>query len=996
MLRRITHLSEKSARLRKQTIYKASFLNGGNSVYVEQMYVSWLQDKSSVHASWNAYFENLSVVGDPEAAFISPEQAMSSGFNLGSVQAQSGGSPLLSKAEKMAHQFRRFGHQIADLDPLGMERQESSLEALKLGPESFFNREEIDSQIDLSRSEDPLLRSLGRVTPNEVAENLKKAYCGTLGFEFEHINDQATRLWAQAKAESYSNFSLTKEEHSKVLDNILESQAFSYFCDAKFSTLKRFGCDGIDSSVAAIGEIVREFHKYGGNRTVIGMAHRSRLNILTTILNKPYELMFSEFLESTPDFHVEHVPDFYSDVKYHNGYSDLQTDELTGNQMQVEMLPNPSHLEAVNMVVAGYCYGHARELSSSQQNDISTNNSVPKILPVVIHGDAAMAGQGIVYEALQMEKLDGYDVGGTVHVCFNNQVGFTTNPKNARTFDNASDIAKANNNLIIRVNGDDVNAVMFAMRAAVEYRCLFAKDAFVEIIAYRKYGHNEQDNPRFTQPVMYKKVEAMKPAYQKYSDYLTANNIFSSEEIDSRMNHFKKNVIEAQFEKVRNQEFNPENWVTGKNYFNEAQPTGVSPEMLKEIGSKIFDIESIELNVDRTLKRLYKNALKSIEDGQGIEWGTAELLAYGVSLNEGHHLRLSGEDVERGTFSHRQAVLVDQQNGKKVFPLSRVLPANASNESDAVANLQRDQITIINSLLSEYAVLAFDYGHSLSRPNGINIWEAQFGDFANGAQIVIDQFITSGEKKWRNFSNLIMMLPHGYDGMGPEHSNARIERFLNNVDDDYLQVEEDPEYLASLPDRANMSVYNITSPANYFHALRGQVKKSHRKPMIVMTPKRLLKFKEVKSSLSEFAADKTFRPVLPDENPDLDKSKVEKVIICSGQVYFDLKAKRAELGLEDKVAIIRLERLGPFPYKEFKETMEGFDSQVGMTFVSEEQMNFGAFHYVQPRANLVLDQAGFDNELEYVGRRVSSSSSTGKLGKHAKELDQLLKKAFEL
>ena len=999
-MQRIRNLATQSLRLRTRVNRRSSFLNGGNSGYVEQMYVSWLEDRASVHVSWQAYFEDLSANGDPESGYISPEQARSSGkgIDVNAVNTRSTGSLLVGRLEKMASQFRRFGHRKADLDPLNLNeslRNESAGE-LGLGHESFFSREELSTILDLSASNDVLLRSIGSASPGEVAERLTQTYCGKLGFEFEHMEDEAARAWSQAKAESFPDFQISKSEHAVILDEMLESQAFSHFCDTKFSTLKRFGADGIDSAVTGMGELVRSFHREGGNRFVIGMAHRARLNILTTVVKKPYEKMFSDFLEILPEFRKETVPDFYSDVKYHKGHSDLQTDPETGNQMVVEMLYNPSHLEAVNLVVAGYCYGKAREQSSSSSNSDSTESARKKVLPVIVHGDAAMSGQGIVYEGLQMEGLEGYSVGGSVHVVFNNQVGFTTNPKHSRTFRSVADIAKANGNLVIKVNGDDVTSVIFAMRAAVEFRCLFNKDVFVDLIGYRKYGHNEQDNPKFTQPLMYKQIGQMRPVYQKYSDSLVSQGVFTEAEIDTRFEFFKKEVIEAEFERVKRSDFNPEVWEIKKNHFNEVEPTGVAEEAIKSVGRQIFDLEDVTMNIDNTIKRLYKSALKTIEEGKGLDWGTAELLAYGTLIKEGHAVRLSGEDVERGTFSHRQAVVVDQQTSEKMFPLSRVAPQNPANASDSPTGLQRDQITIINSLLSEYGVLAFEYGHSLSRPGSMSIWEAQFGDFANGAQIVIDQFVMSAEKKWRNFSNLIMLLPHGHDGMGPEHSNARLERYLTNVDDDYVRIETDPEYRASIGDVCNVRVCNITSPANYFHALRSQLKYSHRKPLIVFTPKRLLRAKDVKSDMADFGLEAGFRPVLGDENRDLDKSKVEKVLICSGQIYFDLKAKRASLGLEDRVAILRLERIGPFPYDEFRQEIAGFDPNVGMVFVSEEQMNFGAFGYVQPRANLVLEEALFEVELEYVGRRQSSSCSTGWHDVHVKELQDVVTQAMEI
>jgi 2-oxoglutarate dehydrogenase E1 component len=777
------------------------------------------------------------------------------------------------------------------------------------------------------------------------------------------------RDWIERKIEQNTDSPVSKEVYNSLLHTILESQAFSDFSMRKFSTLKRFGADGLDSGIVAVQELVNHFHEMGGKELVLGMAHRGRLNTLSTVFKKPYTKMFMEFLDQPLDFLEETVYNFYGDVKYHNGYTTVDK-HTNGNEMRIQMLPNPSHLEAINPLVMGYAKGKKDKLN---------DENGAQVLPVLIHGDAALAGQGIIYETLQMEKLRGYSVGGTIHIVFNNQVGFTTEPLDGRTTRHSSSIARSNENLMIMVNADDPVKVREAMRLGLEYRSEFQKDVFIELIGYRKNGHNETDNPRFTQPVMYQTIDAMKPMHQKYSEFLVSQGLFSQEEVEGVYNHYYNDVIDRDYNIVKNKEVDPSIYNLAKNdYSNIAgdQNTGMDLDKFKEIGRKLYSLDLPDFTIDNTVKRLYKTSLKSIEEGKGISWATAEHMAYASLLNEGYSVRLSGEDCERGTFSHRHAVLVDQKNNKKHFPLSDLLPQERKND-----------LTIVNSLLSEYGVLGFDYGYTWARQDALTIWEAQFGDFANGAQIIIDQFLMNSEKKWRRFSGLVMLLPHGYDGMGPEHSNARIERFLSNVDDDFMLARTSQEYRDNIESLTNIKVCNMTLASNFFHSLRNQVKNQERKPMVVMSPKKILMNRGVQSSIEEFAIDKGFQPVLPDSAP---ASKVKKVLICSGQIYFELNTRRTKLNLDEEIAIIRLERIGPFAYNEFKAAISGYGPETEFVFVSEEQFNFGAYLFVEPRANLILEEAGFKNRLKYVGRSFSSSSSTGIGWLHAKEIENIL------
>ena len=946
---------------------------------MEQMYINWLEDTSSVHPSWHAFFTNLNHQIPAESSFISPETArkhnLSPTGNLNvSVSAGGGLSQEALTMEKMVNFFRSYGHLISDLDPLKMKinKFKKNVNHDRFELDFYFPEDKMDTPIPISGSRIKLLNSRKSWTPRELFDFLKSIYCGKIAFYHYHIQNTETKIWLENKLELSEQKEVTKENHEDLLNTILESQAFSDFCTKKFSTLKRFGAEGLDSGVSAIQELVTKFHECGGDEFVLGMAHRGRLNALPCVFKKPYQKMFVEFFDHPMDFVEETVHDFYGDVKYHNGYTNKVTHK-SGNEMTIQMLPNPSHLEAVNPLVMGFAKGKQDQLADP---------SGKKVLPVLIHGDAAIAGQGIIYETLQMEKLKGYSVGGTIHVVFNNQVGFTTEPLDGRSGHYATNIARSNENLIIMVNADDPVKVREAMRLAVDYRNDFQKDVFVDLIGYRKHGHNEQDNPRFTQPVMYKTIDAMTSMSQKYCDRLVAEGIFTQEEIEQKYDHFYNGVMEKEYTLVRNKEFNSSIYNLKKNNFSNPSGnnfSGVNLETFQNLGKKVYTLDLPNFKIDNTVQRLYKTALKSIETGTKISWATAEHMAFASLLNEGHVVRLSGEDCERGTFSHRQSVLVEQETNEKYFPLTQILPEN-----------RKGDLTIVNSLLSEYGVLGFDYGFTWARPDALTIWEAQFGDFANGAQIIIDQFLMNAEKKWRRFSNLVMLLPHGYDGMGPEHSNARIERFLQNVDDDYMKAETCQDYRDNIENYTNVRICNITLASNYFHLLRSQVKQSHRKPLVVMSPKKILMLKDVQSNLEEFGEDRKFRPVLDDVNP---KDQTKKVLICSGQVYFDLNNRRTKLGLENEIAIVRLERIGPFAYNEFAEAIKGYNKDTEFVFVSEEQFNFSAFSFVQPRINIVLSQNGFSNSLKYTGRKVSSSSSTGINWVHKLEIENIVSEA---
>ena len=971
--------------LTKRISRSFSFLHGGNTVYMEQMYLNWLEDNSSVHSSWNAYFSNMNSSIDPNNAFISVHQAQSQNLiptgtlNIRSI-GRSTNQEQMRKLEEMIAFFRKNGHQIANLDPLNLNRSlpGSSLSKEYFKLSNFYSEAEQNVPISISDSKDSLLNSRESWTPVELYGILFKHYCEDISFDYEHINSESVKNWIQTKIEEFEESEVTKEVKEELLETILESQAFSDFCENKFSTLKRFGVDGLDSAIASVQEVVNKFHECEGNDIIIGMAHRGRLNTLTTVVKKPYEKMFIEFTGNFPPFVDETVFNFYGDVKYHMGYNNISKSK-SGNEIKIRLLPNPSHLEAVNPVVLGFSKGLQQEIKDT---------SGKKVLPLIIHGDAAMAGQGINYEILQLEQLKNYSVGGSIHLIFNNQIGFTTDIHDSRSSKYSTSIGKANENLIIMVNANNPIQVRRAIRTAIDYRNEFEKDVYVDIIGYRKLGHNEQDNPRFTQPVMYKSVEAIKPMHQIYADKLISEGLFTAEEIQAKYDYYYKDVIETSYNNVKNFNFSTDIWNFNVNNFpnHNNSKTGVPESKLKELGEKIYNLDLPDFKIDNTIKRIYKSALKTLQTGKKIDWATAEHLAFATLLDEGHLVRLSGEDCERGTFSHRHSVIVDQDTNSKFFPISKILTED-----------KKSNLTISNSLLSEYGVMGYEFGYSLAQQNALTVWEAQFGDFANGGQIIIDQFLMNCEKKWRRFSGLVMLLPHGYDGMGPEHSNARIERFLMNVDDDFTVAVSNREYRDNIVERCNVQICNITSPANYFHCLRNQLKQPFRKPLVVFVPKKLLRYKDVNSDIEEFNESNQFKPILGDPTTTLQtKAGIKKVIICSGQVYYDLLAKRKEVNLQDQVSIIRLERIGPFAYNEFEQTLQGYNKNSKIVFVCEEQMNFSAFNFLEPRVNLMLKEMGFTNQLEYVGRRISGSSSTGISSVHFKEIEEFTTKALHI
>ena len=762
-----------------------------------------------------------------------------------------------------------------------------------------------------------------------------------------YCRNEKLRQWIYKELEHNSEKSkFSSGEKIDILNSLSQAVSFENFLQTKYIGKKRFSLEGLEVVIPALTMAIREAAKTGAKEFVLGMAHRGRLNVLANVFQKSYDEVFSEFEENI-------VHDFINtggDVKYHLGKSaDITTPE--GHPIHLSLVPNPSHLEAVSPVVGGISY--AKKI-------IRYNNNAKEIIPIVLHGDAAMSGQGINYEVANMSKLEGYDNGGTIHIITNNQVGFTANYKESRSSVYCTDLAKVTESPVLHVNADDPEAVIYAIKTAVKLRQEFHQDVYIDILGYRKYGHNEGDEPRFTQPILYKSISKHTNVYQLYLNSLTASNIISPNEAEKINNDFKQ-TLQKKLEESKNNtvEKQPDmfksNWkgyrLATKKDFEKSIPTGFKQKELDDIAESINSVPN-SFNIFSKTKKILTNRLNLFKKEKKVDWAMAELLAYGSLLKEGHSVRISGQDSQRGTFSHRHAVIKDTETEEHFIPLN------------SIKNI-KDKLYIYNSLLSEYGVLAFEYGYSLANPSSLTIWEAQFGDFANGAQIVIDQFISTSEIKWQKVSGLVMLLPHGYEGQGPEHSSARLERFLQ------LCAEE------------NMYVCNVTTPANYFHLLRRQVKQEFRKPLVIMSPKSLLRHPEVISNTTELYTGE-FKEIIDDKTKT--PLNINKVLLCSGKIYYDLMAEKNKS--HDSIAIVRLEQLYPFAQKQMEALKKKYKNAKEWVWVQEEPENMGSWAHILRHLR--------DWNFQLVSRPEGASPATGSSKVHAKIQSEIVKKALTL
>ncbi len=946
----------------RRELEQTSFLYGGNGRFIEDLYGRYIADPGSVDASWRAYFDAL----EPENRdlFVRARAALSRPPVAGGLVAANRNVPFAPGAEDasaravirdhlrvimLIRAYRVRGHLIAELDPLGLtgNAHHPELDYKTYG----FTDADLDREFYLD-----YVLGLETATLRQIMAVLRRTYSSTVGIEFMHIQDPEQKSWIQARIEGTAGlFDTSAEEKREILEQLTETEGFEQFLHVKFPGTKRFGLDGGESAIPALETMIRTAAELGVDEIVLGMPHRGRLNVLANVMGKPYAAILNEFQGGVADDEVLGS----GDVKYHLGTS---TDRVLpdGRQIHLSLTANPSHLEAVNPVVMGKVRAKQRQKGDTERS---------RVMGVLLHGDAAFIGLGVVHECLEMMDLKGFRIGGVIHLIINNQIGFTTSPAYSRSSPYPSDIARGVQCPVFHVNGDDPVAVTHVARLATQFRQQFKKDVVIDLWCYRRHGHNEGDEPGFTQPLMYKKIAQHPTTRQIYAKALEGSGVLRPGEAQEMLDTFQRQ-LEAAFEASRGYKPNRIDWLEGAWRGLRAAPleyergsTAVPLETLQDLGLRMTTLPDT-LQVHPRLKRVIAARRAAIESGVGIDWATAEHLAFASLLVEGFPVRLSGEDCGRGTFSQRHAAIYDQTTEERYVPLSHLRPGQASFE-------------VIDSMLSEEGVLGFEYGYSLADPNCLTIWEAQFGDFANGAQVYFDQFIAAGESKWLRMSGLVCLLPHGYEGQGPEHSSARPERWLQLYAEDNIQV------------------VNCTTPANFFHVLRRQLHRDFRKPLLVMTPKSLLRHKGCVSTLAEMGPGTSFHRVMWEQPPSPADAGIERVILCSGKVFYDLEQARDERGLKGKVALVRMEQLAPFPENVMTEELQRYPRTARYVWCQEEPRNMGAWFFVAPRLENLMEAIGVEQRrLVYAGRKPSASVATGFHAQHEREQRQLVEDAL--
>lgn len=941
---------EKSEKVSPQSFARFSYLKSVNADYIDEVYTRYLENPDSVDESWKFFFEGIEFgaenFGNQSFTGASAGAGALSALSVEQLEGE-------GKVAKLIQAYRESGLNIANLNPL--ESPATSHPFLELSRFGLTTND-LDKSFNAGK-----LLGLGTVKLRDIIALLRDTYCSTIGVEFIHIHNPEERDWIQSRMETTRNRTALDIETKKLIfKRLSEAETFERFLHTRYVAQKRFSVEGGESVIPMIDCMIETAAEFGGKEVVMGMAHRGRLNVLTNIFGKKPEYIFTEFEGNYPSDYSHGE----GDVKYHKGYStDLTTRK--GHTVHISLANNPSHLEFVGAIIEGVA-------RAKQQRRGDTDRT--QVMPIVIHGDAALAGQGVCYEILNLSQLEGYATGGTLHIVINNQVGFTTSVKDARSTRYSTDLAMMLETPIFHVNGDDPEAVWHVARLATEYRQKFKKDVFIDLICYRKHGHNEGDEPTFTQPVMYGKIKGHPSTRELYGKKLAENGVLPEPEAQGVIDQIMAKLTEAQV-KTRAEKPLPYVSVFGGGWKGFKLPTeedifrpvktAVESLTLKEIATKL-NTPPADFHVHQKLGRFLEGRLKAVNEEKGIDWGNAESLAYGSLVTEGHPVRLSGQDAERGTFSHRHSVLNDTENGKQLCLLNHLTSTQAP-------------FMVHNSHLSETGVLGFEHGYSLAAPNSLVIWEAQFGDFGNGAQVIIDQFIVSSESKWQRMSGLVLLLPHGYEGQGPEHSSARIERFLQ------------------LSGRNNIVVANLTTPAQIFHALRRQVKWDFRKPMVVMSPKSLLRHPQAVSTLEDLTTG-TFQEVIDDTllfAGDKTVDTVKRVLISTGKVYYDLLAKRTELARND-IALVRLEQVHPFPTWKLSQILSRYPN-AEIVWVQEEPRNMGAWSFIHGMWNGGLgDFASLigNRSIRYVGRDIGASPAVGSMKLHEIELKAFLEKAF--
>ncbi|XP_052786146.1 2-oxoglutarate dehydrogenase complex component E1-like isoform X2 [Mya arenaria] len=988
------------------------FLSGTSSIYVEEMYKSWEKDPNTVHKSWDIYFRQVSQGAAPGTAYVRPPSLAATSMSAPSMTQPAMTSTQLTRKEPITDKiiedhlsvqtiirsYQLRGHHSADLDPIGINVP--SMDGLLGKSVQKFGHCHLTEEEDLQRVfQLPDTTYIGgdshSLPLGEIITRLKNIYCNHIGVEFMFINNREQTDWIKRKFETPGVMKFDKEEKRLILARLIRSQRFEEFLARKWSSEKRFGLEGGEVMIPSMKCIIDSSSTLGVESFIIGMPHRGRLNVLANVCRKPLEKIFCQF-----DSKLEAADEGSGDVKYHLGMSVERLNRVTNKQIKIAVVANPSHLEAVDPVVQGKCRAEQFYRGDTEGK---------KVMSLLLHGDAAFSGQGVVYETFHLSDLPAYTTHGTVHIVVNNQIGFTTDPRSSRSSPYCTDVARVVNAPIFHVNADDPEAVMYVSKVAAEWRATWGKDVVIDLVSYRRNGHNEIDEPMFTQPLMYKQIAKTPTVLAQYAEKLMNEGIVTQQEYEEEVSKYDQICEEAfnlakKEKAVSNAEWLDSPW---DGFFDSRQAmelpkTGIKEEVLRHISEVFSTPPPGDFVIHGGLKRILKGRMQMVNE-RVADWALAEALAFGSLLKEGVHVRLSGQDVERGTFSHRHHVLHhQQQDGVTHNCLNHLYKGQAP-------------YTVENSSLSEYGVLGFELGYSLTNPNALVLWEAQFGDFANTTQCIIDQFISSGQAKWVRQNGIVLLLPHGYEGMGPEHSSARLERFLQMSNDDadhFPQVagsyaagqKESDDFEIQQLHEINWFVCNLTTPANIFHALRRQIALPFRKPLVIMTPKSLLRHPLARSSFDEMVEGTAFKRMIPEDGVCTnDPNNVKKLIFTTGKVYYDLIKEREKIDRDGTIAISRIEQISPFPFDLVKEEMLKYPN-AKVAWVQEEHKNMGAWTYVEPRVRTVFKKISETNneyenwlhkKCEYIGRNPEASAAAGNKQRHQFEFSQFMSHAMK-
>uniref|UniRef100_A0A8C8ZCK1 2-oxoglutarate dehydrogenase-like, mitochondrial n=1 Tax=Prolemur simus TaxID=1328070 RepID=A0A8C8ZCK1_PROSS len=957
---------------------------GGGASYMEEMYFAWLENPRSVHKSWDSFFQKASEEASSGSAQPQPLSVVHESRPV--VSSRTKTSKLVEDhlaVQSLIRAYQIRGHHVAQLDPLGI--LDADLDSFvpsdlitTIDKLAFYDLQEADLDKEFQLPTTTFIGgSESTLSLREIIRRLESTYCQHIGLEFMFINDVEQCQWIRQKFETPGVMRFSSEEKRTLLARLVRSMRFEDFLARKWSSEKRFGLEGCEVMIPALKTIIDKSSEMGIENVILGMPHRGRLNVLANVIRKDLEQIFCQF-----DPKLEAADEGSGDVKYHLGMYHERINRVTNRNITLSLVANPSHLEAVDPVVQG---------KTKAEQFYRGDTHGKKVMSILVHGDAAFAGQGVVYETFHLSDLPSYTTNGTVHVVVNNQIGFTTDPRMARSSPYPTDVARVVNAPIFHVNADDPEAVIYVCSVAAEWRNTFNKDVVVDLVCYRRRGHNEMDEPMFTQPLMYKQIHRQVPVLKKYADKLIAEGTVTLQEFEEEIAKYDRICEEAYGRSKDKKILHIKHWLDSPwpGFFNvDGEPksmtcpaTGIPEDVLTHIGNVASSVPLEDFKIHTGLSRILRGRADMTRN-RAVDWALAEYMAFGSLLKEGTHVRLSGQDVERGTFSHRHHVLHDQEVDRRTcVPMNHLWPDQAP-------------YTVCNSSLSEYGVLGFELGYAMASPNALVLWEAQFGDFHNTAQCIIDQFISTGQAKWVRHNGIVLLLPHGMEGMGPEHSSARPERFLQMSNDDsdaYPAFTEDFE-VRQLYD-CNWIVVNCSTPANYFHVLRRQILLPFRKPLIIFTPKSLLRHPEAKSSFDQMVSGTNFQRVIPEDGAAARApEQVRRLVFCTGKVYYDLVRERSSQGLEEQVAITRLEQISPFPFDLVKQEAEKYPG-AELAWCQEEHKNMGYYDYISPRFMTILSRA---RPIWYVGRDPAAAPATGNRNTHLVSLKKFLDTAFNL